>query len=102
MARKLLGIGKQEKIYAVCLSCDNVTAILSDQQSSTGFKCIDKKVYRGSLKGTVEYFTDIRCSSDDDEEEAEADRDAGEEEEKTDQNGGEEEETDHITRSHIA
>jgi hypothetical protein len=42
MARKLLGIGKQEKIYAVCPSCNTlykVAEILPDKQASTGFKC---------------------------------------------------------------
>ena len=45
MARKLLGIGKQEKIYAVCPNCNalhNVAEILSqnqDKQAPTGFKC---------------------------------------------------------------
>ena len=45
MARKLLGIGKQEKIYAVCPSCNalyNVAEILpqnQNKQAPTGFKC---------------------------------------------------------------
>jgi hypothetical protein len=45
MARKLLGIGKQEKIYAVCLSCNalyDVAEILprnQNKQAPTGFKC---------------------------------------------------------------
>src|SRR5688500_2136219 len=41
MMRKLLGIGKQEKTYAVCSSCNKlykVTEILNDQ-SDSGFKC---------------------------------------------------------------
>jgi len=42
-ARKLLGIGKQEKTYAVCPDCNTLYKVsdilLQDRINTTGFKC---------------------------------------------------------------